>query len=106
QRLRESAKSLNTTLYVLLLASFQALVSRLSSQEDLVIGVPVAGQARLNVETVGYCVSALPLRATPSYAKPFSTLVDEIQRDLFEAFDHQETSLGEIVAALDLPRDP
>jgi glutamate-1-semialdehyde aminotransferase/aryl carrier-like protein len=106
QDLRNTARSLNTSLYVLLLASFQALLSRLSNQEDIVIGVPVAGQARLNVETVGYCVHALPVRAAAEYSTPFSELVRSAQRTLFDALDHQSTSLGEIVQALDLPRDP
>lgn len=106
QDLRNTAKSLNTSVYVLLLASFQALVSRLSNQQDIVIGVPVAGQARCNLETVGYCVNALPLRAAAGHAKPFAELVLETRRNLFDAFDHQETSLGEIVQALRMPRDP
>lgn len=106
QNLRNTAKSLNTSVYVLLLSGFQALVSRLSNQEDIVIGVPVAGQARLNLETVGYCVNALPLRAAAGHARPFAELVLETQRKLFDAFDHQETSLGEIVKALRMPRDP
>ena len=80
QRLRHTAKSLKTSVYVLLLAGFQALVSRLSGQEDFVIGVPVAGQARLNLETVGYCVNALPLRAAPAHDKAFAQLVAETQR--------------------------
>ena len=106
QDLRNTARSLNTSLYVLLLASFHALLSLLSNQEDVVIGVPVAGQARLNVETVGYCVHALPVRATAEYSTPFSELVRSTQRTLFDALDHQATSLGEIVQALDVPRDP
>jgi len=104
--LRNTAKSLNTSVHVLLLASFQSLVSRLSNQEDIVVGVPVAGQARLNLETVGYCVNALPVRAAAHHAKPFAELVRETQCNLFDAFDHQETSLGEIVTALRMPRDP
>jgi len=104
--LRECAKSLNTTVYVLLLASFQALLSRLSNQEDVVVGVAVAGQTRHALETVGYCVNALPVRAAADYAKPFSALVHQTHRNLLDAFDHQETTLGEIVQAMDMPRDP
>ena len=106
RKLRDVAKSLNTTLYVLLLAGFQALVSRLSSQEDIVVGVPVAGQARLGIEAVGYCVNTLPVRANAAYDKSFSEFVAETQRRLFDAFEYQEASLGEIVASLRVPRDP
>jgi hypothetical protein len=104
--LRECAKSLNTTVYVLLLASFQALLARLANQEDIVLGVPMAGQVRHRLETVGYCVNALPLRAAADHDKPFADFVHETQRNLFDAFDHQETPLSEILRALHVPRDP
>lgn len=106
QALRRTAKSLKTSVNVLLLSGFQTLLSRLTAQEDIVIGVPVAGQARTQLDTVGYCVNALPLRAATDPAKPFAQLVGETQRTLFDAFDHQETPLGEIVQALRIARDP
>ena len=106
QNLRNTAKVLNTSVFVLLLSSFQALVSRLSNQEDIVVGVPMAGQARLGLDAVGYCVNALPVRAAAGYAKPFAELARETRRKLLDAFDHQETSLGEIVRTLRMPRDP
>lgn len=106
QDLRDAAKKLKTSVNVLLLSSFQSLLSRLSSQEDIVLGVPVAGQARTQLDTVGYCVNALPLRAATGHDKPFSALVAETQRKLFDAFDHQEVPLGEIVSAIGIARDP
>ena len=106
RNLRNAAKSINTSVYALLLSSFQALVSRLSNQEDIVIGVPLAGQALLDMQTVGCCVNAVPLRAAAGYDKPFPELVRETQRNLLDAFEHQQASLGEIVQALQLPRDP
>lgn len=104
--LRDAAKKLKTSVNVLLLSSFQSLLSRLSSQEDIVLGVPVAGQARTQLDTVGYCVNALPLRAATGHDKPFAALVVETQRKLFDAFDHQEVPLGEIVSAIGIARDP
>ncbi|HEY5613716.1 MAG TPA: aminotransferase class III-fold pyridoxal phosphate-dependent enzyme, partial [Lysobacter sp.] len=104
--LRETAKILKTSVYALLLSGFQALVSRLSNQEDVVIGVPLAGQALLEIQTVGCCVNAVPLRAAAGYDKPFPELVRETQRNLLDAFENQQMTLGEIVQALRLPRDP
>ena len=106
QALRGTAKVLKTSINVLLLSCFQSLLSRLTTQEDIVIGVPVAGQSRTQLETVGYCVNALPLRAAPGHDKAFSTLVGETQRNLFDALDNQEASLGQIVNALSLGREP
>lgn len=106
QTLRDTAKSLKTSLGALLLSAFQALVARLSSQEDIVIGLPSAGQAHLQVDTVGYCVNALPLRSAPLHGKPFAQLVKETQKSMLDAVEHQETSLGELVGELRMPRDP
>ena len=106
QSLRGTAKALKTSVNVLLLSCFQSLLSRLTSQEDLVVGVPVAGQAHTQLETVGYCVNALPLRSLPDHDKAFATLVGETQRSLFDALDHQEVSLGQIVNGLELAREP
>ncbi len=105
QALRGTAKALRTSLNVVLLSSFQSLLSRLTAQEDVVVGVPVAGQAHTGLETVGYCVNALPLRAAPAHDKPFAALVSETQRNLFDALDHQEASLGQVVTSLGVPRE-
>lgn len=104
QALRGTAKALKTSLNVVLLSSFQSLLSRLTAQEDIVVGVPVAGQAHTGLETVGYCVNALPLRAAVDPDKPFAALAAETQRGLFDAFEHQDASLGQVVNALGAPR--
>ncbi|TDK28520.1 aminotransferase class III-fold pyridoxal phosphate-dependent enzyme [Luteimonas aestuarii] len=104
--LRGTAKALKTSLNVVLLSAFQSLLSRLGGQEDLVVGVPVAGQAHTGLETVGYCVNALPVRAATMHDKSFATLASETQRNLFDAFEHQDASLGQVVNALSVPREP
>ena len=52
------------TLFVTLLTGFEALLFRLTNQDDIVIGIPAAGQSLLEDETlVGHCVNFLPVRA-------------------------------------------
>lgn len=106
EELKLAAKSLKTSLNVFLLSGFQALLSRLSAQEDLVVGMPVAGQAHTGLKTVGYCVNALPLRAATGQDKPFRQLVAETQRSMFDAIEHQDVTLGQLVHALQVPREP
>ena len=51
------------SLFATLLAGFDALLARLTGQDDLVVGIPAAGQAAAGLEgLVGHCVSMLPLR--------------------------------------------
>src|SRR3546814_8786719 len=48
--LRGTAKELKTSMHGLLLGCFAALLSRLSGDEDIVLGIPVAGQARNHLD--------------------------------------------------------
>ena len=61
------------TLYVTLLAAWQALLMRLSGQHDLVVGIPVSAQSALpNGHLVGHCVHMLPLRLDVGPSTPFA----------------------------------
>ena len=104
--LRTVAKSHGVSQHALMLSSFLALLSRLSAQEDMVVGIPAAGQAALELDTVGYCVNTLPVRTQPTYEKPFTTFMAETQKAVLDAFEHQETSLGSLIKSLGIPRDP
>src|SRR5205085_2111845 len=46
QALRQLSRELRGTLFMMLLAAWQGLLGRLSGQEDIVVGVPVAGRGR------------------------------------------------------------
>ena len=97
------AKAQGTTLFAVLLAGFEALLARLARQEDVVIAIPAAGQARLGLDTVGYCVTALPIRSRPAHSKSFAAHAQETQRAVLDALDHQDVTLGSIIRSLRLP---
>ncbi|MGI8988237.1 MAG: amino acid adenylation domain-containing protein [Bryobacteraceae bacterium] len=95
------------TLFATLLAGFHSLLARLTGQEDIVIGIPTAGQSLLDGETlVGHCVNFLPLRARISGADLFSDLLDQTKRALLDAYEHRNYTYGTLVRKLALPRDP
>jgi amino acid adenylation domain-containing protein len=97
---------LGATLYGILLAGFQILVHRLTGQTDLVIGIPVAGQARLeNGQLVGHCVDTLPMRSRVRGEKSLADHVKEVRRNLLAVFENQEATFGSVVRRLKLPRD-
>ncbi|MBV9110803.1 MAG: non-ribosomal peptide synthetase, partial [Gemmatimonadetes bacterium] len=63
ERLREIARAEGTTLFVVVLAAFKVLLNRYSGAEDLVVGTPVAGRARREVEdVVGLFMNTMVLR--------------------------------------------
>ncbi len=103
QAVKALARAQGTTLFATLLAGFQALLGRVARQDDVVVAIPAAGQAHLGLETVGYCVTALPIRARPARAKSFGDHARETQRAVLDALDHQDVNLGSIIRSLRLP---
>ncbi|WP_430390360.1 amino acid adenylation domain-containing protein [Dyella sp. 20L07] len=96
-----------SSLYATLLSAFGLLLQRLSGQDDVVIGIPSAGQAIGGHDAlVGHCVNVLPLRVGIDLAAPFSDSLKQVRGDLLDAFDHQQYTLGSLLARLALPRDP
>ena len=91
-RLKRAAGKLCCTPYAALLASFQALLHRLTGEADLVVGVPVAGQAVAGKQTllVGRCINFLPLRQTVDAASSFADLAAAAKRTLLDAYDYQD----------------
>ncbi|RAO77934.1 non-ribosomal peptide synthetase [Dyella jiangningensis] len=95
------------SLYATLLATFGLLLQRLSGQDDVVIGIPSAGQAAGGHHgLVGHCVNVLPLRVSIDTTAPFATSLAKVRGDLLDAFDHQQYTIGSLLARLALPRDP
>lgn len=103
---KEAAKQLGVSQFALLLSAYSALLSRLTSQEDMVIGVPTAGQARENIDTIGYCVNILPVRTKPGFEDEFSGFAKRLQKATFDAFDNQNLSISDLMNRLKIPRDP
>ena len=63
QLIKAAGTQQGCTLFVTLLAGFYALLHRLTQQDDLVVGIPTAGQSLLEEGSlVGHCVNFLPLR--------------------------------------------
>lgn len=95
------------SLYATLLATFGVLLQRLSGQDDVVIGIPAAGQAGGGHQNlVGHCVNVLPLRASVDASAPFADLLDRVRVDLLDAFEHQQYTVGSLLKRLAIARDP
>ncbi|WHZ20157.1 MAG: polyketide synthase module [Rhodanobacteraceae bacterium] len=94
------------SLYALLLAAFAALLHRFSGQDDLVIGVPAAGQAGGHEQMVGHAVNILPVRLPVTDAMPFQQFLADVRGQLLDAFEHQRYTFGTLLTRLAMPRDP
>jgi len=89
------------TLFMLLLAGFQALLARTSSQKDLAVGSPVAGRNRVEIEgLIGFFVNTLVLRGDLSGAPTFRELLGRARETALAAYLHQDVPFEKLVEEL------
>jgi amino acid adenylation domain-containing protein len=94
------------TLYVTLLAAWQALLMRLAGQQDLVVGIPVSAQSTLaNGNLVGHCVHMLPLRLRVDPSATFAQHLVASRTALVEGHEHRAITCGRLIQLLNLHRD-
>ncbi|MDP9616451.1 amino acid adenylation domain-containing protein [Streptomyces demainii] len=104
-RIKEQSRSAGATLFMTLLASFQALLSRYSGETDIVVGTPTAGRTHLETEQlVGFFVNMLPLRTDLSGDPTFRELVNRVRETALDAYAHQDLPFEKIVEAVQPPR--
>ena len=105
-RLKKAAPQLGGTVFATLLSTFATLLHRLSGQDDLVIGVPSAGQTLAGCdELVGHCLNFLPLRLRCAGDPNFQDFAGDVQNAVLDAYEHQNYTFGSLVRELKLPRD-
>ncbi|WP_270581800.1 non-ribosomal peptide synthetase [Bacillus subtilis] len=104
--LHKLARENGSTLYMVLLAAYTAFLSRLSGQEDIIVGSPIAGRPHKDLEPIlGMFVNTLALRTRPEGGKPFVQYLQEVRETALEAFEHQDYPFEELVDKLGLTRD-
>ncbi len=92
--------------FMTLLAAFQALLHRISGQDDLLVGSPVANRTRPEIEgLVGFFVNLLPLRARFSGELTFRGLLGQVRDACLRAYEHQDAPFEKIVEAAGVARD-
>jgi amino acid adenylation domain-containing protein len=104
---RKLARREGVSLFNVLFAAVQVVFARLSRNDNVVLTVPMGGQALLDdQELVGHCVNFLPVPVRVSFAKPFADHVRAVEARLSDVLDHQDYTLGSLVRDLDVPRSP
>jgi amino acid adenylation domain-containing protein len=101
ERLKALSRQESCTLFMTLLAAWYVLLWRYSGQEDLVVGTPVAGRERAELEGLaGDFINMLPLRARLSDNPAFCDLLRRTRTLVLEAYAHQQAPFARIVEAV------
>ncbi len=87
-----------TTLFMTLLAAWAALLARLSGQQDVVIGTPVANRGRLEIENlIGFFVNTLALRLDLSSSPTVGELLRQVRAKALAAQQHQDIPFEQVI---------
>ncbi|HJX26678.1 MAG TPA: amino acid adenylation domain-containing protein, partial [Thermoanaerobaculia bacterium] len=85
--------------------AFDALLHRITGQEDLLVGSPIANRGVAQIEgLIGFFVNTLVLRARPGAERPFTDLLAEVKATSLAAYAHQDLPFERLVDELEVGR--
>jgi fengycin family lipopeptide synthetase D/gramicidin S synthase 2/tyrocidine synthetase-3 len=110
-KIRRLMAETGTTLFMVLLAALNVLLSGYSGQEDIVVGAPIAGRVNADFENIiALFINALPIRNYPRKDKVFRQFLSEVKENTIKAYENQgypfETLLEKLNVEKDLGRNP
>ncbi|MGB3292551.1 MAG: amino acid adenylation domain-containing protein [Phormidesmis sp.] len=106
QALKQLSQQTDTTLFMTLLAAFASLLSRYSTQEDILIGSPIANRHRQEIEPlIGCFLNTLVLRTDLSGNPTFTEVLNRVRQVALEAYAHQDVPFEQLVSALQPDRN-
>ncbi|MGF7047827.1 fengycin family lipopeptide synthetase D [Paenibacillus sp. DS2015] len=104
--LRQICAREGVTLSMVLLAAYQVLLAKYSGQEDVIVGVPIAGRPHADLsDMLGMFVNTLAMRSRPEGDKTFMDFLREVKENALQAYVHQDYPFEKVVEQLQLPRD-
>jgi iturin family lipopeptide synthetase B len=106
-KLRELAKQTESTMHMVLLAVFNVLLAKYSGQEDIVVGVPVAGRPHADLQRImGMFVNTLAIRNKPRGDQTFIQFLQDVKENSLQAYDHQSYQLEHLLEKVQYQRKP
>jgi amino acid adenylation domain-containing protein len=101
ERLHQVAREQGTTLFTVLLAAWQALLARYAGADEVVVGIPIAGRGRTELEgLVGFFANTLAVRTDCSGQPTLRELTGRVRETLIDAYRHQDVPFEKLVEAL------
>jgi acyl transferase domain-containing protein len=104
--LKQLALTQEVTLYMLMLAIFEVVLSKVCGQEDIILGTPTAGRKSAELESViGMFVNTVVLRNKPAANESFSSFLAKVKKETLAAFANQDYQFDDLVDRVVKKRD-
>ncbi len=101
KELRYLSKKESTSLYVVMLATYMAFLSRYSGLKDIIVGSPYANRDMVETETlIGFFLNMLPIRVVFSDGDSFTEMIRKVHSASFEALAHKDLPFEQLVKIL------
>ena len=98
EKLKTLSQQSNVTLYITLLSAFKLLLHRYTRQDDIVVGTPIAGRNRTELENlIGFFINTQVLRSDLSGNPSFNELLIRVRKVALGAYTHQELPFEKLV---------
>ena len=100
------SKTLGVTPYMLLLSAYYILLSKYTSQEDIVVGSPIVGRDLSETyNIIGMFVNTLALRCNVKSNQTFKDFLETVKANCVNAYKYQTYPFDELVNKLNIKRD-
>ena len=100
-KIRTVISETGATLYIVLLAVFNILLSKYTGQDDIIVGCPTAGRNHADLENIiGMFVNTLAMRNYPQSGKIAGDFLAEVKQNALKAFENQDYPFEELVGKL------
>ncbi|MGY3053454.1 amino acid adenylation domain-containing protein [Pedobacter sp. UYEF25] len=104
--IKNLASKANCSVVTTLIAAFEIFLYNQTGQEDIVLGLPAAGQlASEQFRVVGHCVNLLPLRSKILPEIPFIEFLKKRRDEMYDVYDNQRLTFSELLKKLNIRRD-
>jgi len=105
-RLKKVGIKQGSSFVTTLMSAFEIFLFKQSGQDDITLGLPAAGQSVTGLtHLIGHCVNLLPLRSKLDRNQSFGTYLKHRKSSIFDAYDHQTLSFGELLQKLQIKRN-
>lgn len=96
--LQSLSRKSGVTHFMTLFAMYALWLHRLSGQDEIIIGMPVAGRSLKGSEKlVGYCTHLIPIRSKVDWKEPFNDYLKRMRGVLLKGYEHQDYPFSRLI---------